>query len=51
MEPGEADQKTKEFEDAVFALMRLSMPDRIRALEASEQRNRLKYSWIGGEPF
>ncbi len=33
----------------MLALLRLSTADRIRALGESEARDRLKYSWIGGE--
>jgi hypothetical protein len=50
MKPGDANQETKDFEDAVFALLRLSMADRIRALGESDKRDQLKYRWIGEDP-
>jgi hypothetical protein len=51
MDPIGADQRPKDFEEAVLALLRLCMADRIRALGESEARDRIKYRWKGGEPF
>lgn len=46
-----ADQKVKDFEDAVLALLRLSTAARLRALGEAELRARIKYfTWRGNEP-